>query len=94
MRELASAHNRMKQFANRRRSEREFAVGEEVYLRLRYPHLKSITQRSMSKLNPRYYGPFPIIAMIGKVAYCLQLPKESQIHPVFQVSLKKFVGTQ
>ena len=42
-RELASAQNRMKKFLDRRRSVREFAVGEEVYLQLRYPHLKSIS---------------------------------------------------
>ena len=55
--ELASAQNRMKQFADKRRSEREFAVGEEVYLKLRYPHLRSITQGKGTKLNPKYYRP-------------------------------------
>jgi len=42
--ELANAQNRMKQFVNRRRSEREFAVGEEVYLKLRHVHLKALSQ--------------------------------------------------
>lgn len=36
--ELASARNRMKQYADKRRSDREFEVGERVYLKLRYPH--------------------------------------------------------
>lgn len=91
-RELASAQNKIKQLANRMRNEREFSMGEEVYLRIRYPHLKSIFQGPISKLSPKYYGPFPIIAKIGKVAYQLQLPEESL---VFHVSLlKKFVGTQ
>ena len=49
----------------------------------------------MSKLNPKYYGPFPIITKIGQVAYRLQLSEDSHIHPVFHVSLlKKSVGTQ
>jgi len=61
----------MKQFANRKRSEREFIVGEIVYLRLRYPHLKSISQEQVSKLSPNYYGPFPIEAKVGRVAYRL-----------------------
>ena len=75
--ELALTQNRMKQFVDRRRSEREFEVGEEVYLRLRYPHLRSINQRKVTKLSPKYYRPFPIEAKVGRVAYCLQLPEGS-----------------
>lgn len=92
--ELASAKNRMKQFVDRKRSEKEFSVGEKEYLRLRYPHLKS-TQGPVSKLSPRCYGPLPIVAKIGRVAYHLQLLESSQIHLMFYVSLlKKSMGTQ
>ncbi|XP_052182059.1 uncharacterized protein LOC127794843 [Diospyros lotus] len=93
--ELASAQNRMKQNTDRRRSEREFETGDQVYLRLRYNHLKSISRGKVTKLSPKYYGPFPIEARIGKVAYRLKLPPGSQIHPVFHVSLlKKSMGAQ
>lgn len=78
-----------------RRSDREFEVGEEVFPRLRYPHLKSISSGPVSKLSPKYFEPFPIIARVGRVAYRLKLPEESCIHPVFHVSLlKKSAGSQ
>ena len=43
------------------------------------------------KLNPRYVGPFEIIARIGHVAYKLKLPhKLSNVHFTFHVlNLKK-----
>ena len=45
----------------------------------------------MEKLNPRYIGPFEILARIGPVAYKLKLPQELQnVHDTFHVSnLKK-----
>ncbi|GJT81284.1 putative reverse transcriptase domain-containing protein [Tanacetum coccineum] len=43
------------------------------------------------KLNPRYVGPFKVLAKVGVVAYKLKLPQElSRVHTTFHVSnLKK-----
>nr|GFB80005.1 putative reverse transcriptase domain-containing protein [Tanacetum cinerariifolium] len=43
------------------------------------------------KLNPRYVGPFKVVARVGSVAYKLDLPEElSRVHNTFDVSnLKK-----
>ncbi|KAI3773964.1 hypothetical protein L1987_48504 [Smallanthus sonchifolius] len=48
------------------------------------------------KLNPRYVGPFEILARVGPVAYKLKLPQElSNVHDTFHVSnLKKCLSDE
>ncbi|GJT91346.1 putative reverse transcriptase domain-containing protein [Tanacetum coccineum] len=48
-------------------------------------------QKSYADLNPRYIGPFKIIAKVGTIAYRLELPTQlSRVHSTFHISnLKK-----
>ncbi|TYK10815.1 Transposon Ty3-G Gag-Pol polyprotein [Cucumis melo var. makuwa] len=92
---LTIAQNRMKKFADSKRRELKFKVGDEVYLKLRPYRQRSLARKRAEKLAPKYYGPYRIIETIGEVAYRLDLPPEASIHNVFHISqLKLKLGNQ
>ncbi|GFS46186.1 hypothetical protein Acr_00g0100660 [Actinidia rufa] len=86
---LQQAQHRMKHYANKLRTEREFAIGDWVYLRLQPYRQSSVALQRSMKLSPRFYGPFQVLSKVGTVAYELKLPDSAHIHPVFHVSLLK-----
>lgn len=87
--QLQRAQVRMTNLANKHKTDREFAVGDFVYLKLQPHRQVTVRQGSHHKLSTKYYGPFAIIDRVGKVAYRLKLPDTAAIHPVFHVSQLK-----
>ena len=85
--------DRMKSQADKHRTDREFVVGDWVYLKLQPHRQVTIRKGKQNKLSPKYYGPFQILDKVGQVAYRLQLPSSAQIHNVFHISqLEKCKG--
>ncbi|XP_015158870.1 uncharacterized protein [Solanum tuberosum] len=92
---LHATQARMLFFADNRKTDREVAVGDLVYLKLQPYKQTSLVLRRNLKLNSKYYGPYLVIARIGNVAYKLVLLPESKVHPIFHVPLlKKKVGNR
>ena len=90
---LQEAQQRMKHYADKHITERSFEVGDWVFLRLQPYKQTTLSMRRDYKLAPKFYGPYQILEKIGQVAYKLQLPVTTAIHPVFHVSmLKKKLG--
>ncbi|GKE85543.1 putative reverse transcriptase domain-containing protein [Tanacetum coccineum] len=87
---IQAAQDRQKSYADLKRKPMEFEVGDMVMLKVS-PWKGVVRFGKWGKLNPRYVGPFKVLAKVGKVAYRLELPQElSRVHHTFQVSnLKK-----
>ncbi|PKA55413.1 hypothetical protein AXF42_Ash006615 [Apostasia shenzhenica] len=86
---LLQAMNRMKMQADKHRKERQFEVGDLIYVKLQPYRQDSVSHRTSHKLAPKYFGPFEILAKVGTVAYKLKLPDDAKIHSVFHVSILK-----
>ena len=89
---MLTAQSRQKSYADVRRIDLEFSVGDEVLLKV------SLTKGAVcfdtrGNLSPRYIGPYMSTARVGALAYHLQLPESmSGVRPVFNVSmLRKYL---
>nr|GEY26897.1 putative reverse transcriptase domain-containing protein [Tanacetum cinerariifolium] len=87
---IQAAQDRKKSYADLKRNPMKFEIGDMVMLKVS-PWKGVIRFGKRGKLNPRYVGPFKVLAKVGKVAYRLELPQElSRVHHTFHVfNLKK-----
>ncbi|KAK1687033.1 hypothetical protein QYE76_047881 [Lolium multiflorum] len=84
---LKTAQSRQKSYADKRRREMTFEIGDFAYLKV--SPLKGMQRFQLKgKLAPRYVGPFQVLSRRGEVSYQLELPEEmSAVHDVFHISL-------
>ncbi|GJU09211.1 retrotransposable element Tf2 [Tanacetum coccineum] len=66
---IKRAHGRMKNMANKNRTDREFAKQDWVYLKLQPYRQSTIRKGKYHKLTTKYYGPFQVIKKVRKGAY-------------------------
>ena len=83
---MKTAQDRQKSYADKRRKNLEFNVGDQVFLKVA-PQKEIRRMGKSGKLNSRYAGLFEIIERVGPVAYRLNLsPNLTGIHSIFHMS--------
>ncbi|GJV89446.1 putative reverse transcriptase domain-containing protein, partial [Tanacetum coccineum] len=92
---MQAGRDRQKSYTDVRRKPLEFQVGDRVMLKVS-PWKGVVRFGKRGKLNPRYIGPFKVLAKVGIVAYRLKLPQQlSRVHSTFHVSnLKKCLSDE
>ena len=79
---LHRAKQRMKKNADEHRLERQFLVNDLVYVKIQPYIQSSLAQHANKKLSFKFFGPYRVLARVRSVAYRLELPASSSVHPV------------
>lgn len=86
---LEHTQQKMKALADKHRRDIQFNERGMIFKKLQPYRQNSLRSEQYNKLNKQYFGPFWIQERIGLVAYKLDLPLQSWIHPVFRASRLK-----
>ncbi|XP_074315522.1 uncharacterized protein LOC141651721 [Silene latifolia] len=88
-----AAQDKQKSYADLKRSDIEFAIGDKVLLKVS-PMRGVMRFGKKGKLSQMYIGPYEILDRVGEIAYRLALPPAlDRVHYVFHVSqLRKYVS--
>ena len=81
---MQAAQARQKKYADKKRINLHFDIGELVWLSNKHVTLRALGSR---KLLPQWLGPFKILDKPSKVNYTLDLPPHYRIHDTFHVSM-------
>ncbi|KAL0337660.1 UNVERIFIED_CONTAM: Transposon Ty3-G Gag-Pol polyprotein [Sesamum calycinum] len=83
---LHQAQQRMKIYVDRKRSEREFALGDEVFLKLQPYRQIFVSLRKQLKLSAKYFGPYKKVG--SKYFPSVHLPEfEDEVFKVYPATI-------
>ena len=84
---LKGTNDRQRSYANLKRKDIEYEVGDKVFLKVSL-WKKILRFGRKGKLSLRFIGPYEILERVGPVAYRLALPLElATLHDVFHMSM-------
>ena len=70
---LKIARDRQKSYANNRRRDLQFEIGDRVFLKIS-PWIGFLRFGKRGKFSPRFIRPYEIVSKVGPLAYKLKLP--------------------
>ena len=74
---LKIARDRQRSYADNRRRDLQFEIGDRVFLKIS-PWKGVLRFGRRGKLSPRFIGPYEIVSKVGPVAYRLKFPQSYQ----------------